>query len=360
MVLVSKELENVHVVFDVRELCLLQSPYLVTPALRVLPISWTESLLFRYRSASILANHLMAWRSLFDLIKPDLVVYDASPAALIASLGEGWLKWTVGNSFFMPRVDMPFVGVYPNAKQGAETAERLKKSERIFIGLVNEAFAEAGLDRRIGNVRDILGQVDRELLRNLPQFDYFGARSTGEYVGMPSSISRSAIVPAWPSRSKLKVFAYLKIFPGLERLLAGLERAGLFAVIYIRGVAEATKQKYSSHLFLDGPASMDVVCAEADLVIHMAGSQTVARCMQSGVPQLLIALGMEQLFTARAAQKLGAAVVTQGEARSYDVVISQALLHASKGRRVIEGCDPAFLDGSRYAARMAQLIDQLD
>jgi len=360
VVLVAKELDNIHVMFDIRELCLLQSPYLVTPTLSRLPISWTESLIPRYRSTAKFANHLAAWRSLFDVIQPDLVVYDSSPAALVASLGSHWLKWTVGNAFSMPRMDLPFVGVYPSAHKGEETVERLRKSEEIFLSMVNDSLLLAGFDQKIGDLREIPAQADRELLKMAPQFDYFSARSTGEYVGVPApALAKSAVAPCWPATSRFKVFAYLKNFPGLERFLASLEQAGVSAVIYIRGLAAATKKKFAGHLFLDGPACMDVVCAEADLVIHMAGFQTVSRCMQVGVPQLLIALGMEQLFTAKSAQKLGAALVTDGEAKNYGVVISQALLHASKGRRMIEACEPALLDGTRYATRMAELVDQL-
>ncbi len=313
-------------------------------------------LLLRYRGAQRLANYLSAWRSVLELIKPDLVVYDSSPTALIASLGGAWSKWTVGSPFFMPRIDTPRVGVFPNADAEDATLKRLERSERDLLTLVKAARQLVSWGSGPEAVRDFIAEAELQMVTTLPQFDYFGSREIGEYVGMPASGVAGACPPAWPVGSGPKVFAYLKSFPGLKALLAALESSGVSAVIYSRDISAADRKKFARNVYLDAPASMDAVCAEADLVIHMAGSQTVARCMQSGVSQLLIATGLEQLFTAQAAQRLGAAFVVQGSTAKFDVVLRQALLHARKGRLPFESARPEQLDGSFYDERVANAI----
>jgi hypothetical protein len=354
--LVVKELQNVHAVYDVNKIELLQAPCVTTPPSKLPLISWSEMLLLRYQSSALLANHLAAWRSIFSLINPDLVIYDSSPAALIASFGAPWLKWNVGSPFFMPRFDTPEFGVFPVAKREPAMLKRLKNSERQFLRLVQESFVLIGESRQISAVRELVAQADKELLTTLPQFDYFGSRSTGEYLGMPASIGGGAALPTWPVDSGIKIFAYLKRFPGMGSFLEALERSGVGAAIYSRDISSALKKKFSKNIYMDSPASMEAVCDDADLVIHMAGSQTVARCMKVGVAQLLIATALEQLFTAQSAQKLGAAFVVMGTASSYDIVIKQALLHAAKGRRPFKGARSEFLDGSYYEARASELI----
>lgn len=354
--LISKELHNIQAVFNVRDVTILQAPYDTTPSPKQIPISWCEMLLLRYRSATRLANYLSAWRSILELIQPDLVVYDSSPTALIASLGGNWSKWTVGSPFFMPRIDTPQVGAYPNAKSDEATLKRLNKSELDLLTLIQKSQQLASSDSGLTAVRDLIAQADLQMLTTLPQFDYFGQRRIGEYVGMPASGVTGACLPAWPAGAGPKVFAYLKSFSGMTSLLTALEKSGASAVIYSREISAADKKRFAGNVYLDAPASMDAVCAEADLVIHMAGSQTVARCMQLGVTQLLIATGMEQLFTAQAAQRLGSAFVVQGSSANFDLLIRQALLHARKGRRPLDGVQSELLDGSFYDARVAAAL----
>jgi hypothetical protein len=102
---------------------------------------------------------------------------------------------------------------------------------------------------------------------------------------------------------------------------------------------------------------MDAVCAEADLVIHMAGSRTVARCMLSGVPQLPIATGMEQLFAAKAAQGLGTAFLLDASSAGFEVILRQALIRARQGRRPYEGVRSELRDGS-FMTRELPLLFQ--
>jgi hypothetical protein len=357
--LIAKQLHNIQTVFDIRQLTVLQAPHDNTPKPRKIPISWCEMLLLRYQNSDRLANFLAAWRSVLDLIEPDLVVYDSAPTALIASLGGRWTKWTVGSPFFMPRIDTAQVGVFPNADSNPNSIKRLENSEAALLSLIGKAHETLAWQTRLARMHDLLAQADLQMVTTLPQFDYLGTRQIGEFVGMPASIDGQTCQPAWPWGSKPKVFAYLKAFHGMRALLGALEKSEASSIIYSRDISAADKKKFASLTYLDAPASMDAVCAEADLVIHMAGSQTVARCMTSGVTQLLITTAMEQLFTAKSAQQLGAAFVVHDSSANFELFIRQALLHARKGRRPFADARPELLDGSFYDARVATALAEL-
>ncbi len=353
--LVAKELEGIRPAYLNRSIRLFQAPWDTTPSPRVLPISWSETLLLRYRSADRLASYIAAWRSIFDAVLPDLVVYDASPTALLASIGAPWAKWTVGAPFFMPRTDLSVLGMYPNVASMRDSVSRLKGSERSLLRMIRESLAVLGLPM-ISGIAEILSQVDRELLTTVPELDYFGRRSTGEYLGMPASNLDGASLPAWPNASGPKIFAYIKKCRARDSFLADLESLGLAAMVYAPGSPAGLESSFPSHVFLKRPASMIEVCQQSDLVVHMGGSQTVARCLAAGLPQLLLVQGMEQLFTARSAERLGAVIVSSASASKFDEAITAASQLAARGRFPAPDIAEPLLDGSLYEQRVSELL----
>ncbi|MEA5472741.1 nucleotide disphospho-sugar-binding domain-containing protein [Synechococcus sp. CCY9201] len=356
--LVVKELANIRAVYETMPHHVFQAPYETTPGCAITPISWPEMLMVRYGRSKKLSCFLEAWYSILDLVNPDLVIYDASPTALLASLEYSCMKWTVGGPFFMPRTDMPFVGIMPNASGTPDVKKRLHDSERTFLDVVNQALIQTGRSA-IANVKDIIEQMDKQLLTTIPELDYFGARSIGDYVGMPPSDVPGIALPPWPAAARLKVFAYLKIFPGWETFLEDMEAIGLPALIYTRDASNALKGKLKRHIFLESPASMDEVCSQADLVVHMAGSQTVARCLHAGVPQLMIGTGLEQIFTAKAAEKIGAGLVLKPSKSGYGEQLEAAIALAKKGRIKFPKERREMLDGAYFNSHVRAFMQEL-
>lgn len=356
--IVVKELENIDSIYGDREITLYQAPYDTTPRSQILPCSWPETLLLRYRSTERLRSYLRAWKSVFNAEEPDVVIYDAAPTAMIASLCGGWRKWAVGSPFFMPRVDLPLMGAFPLRVTVEKLQQRLRSSESRLLKLIHGAL-DSQERLALLDIRDIILQLDTELLTTIPEFDYYGARRRGEYVGMPSSPPSGAPLPAWPTGTRLKVFGYLKSFKGWEKLLQEMESENLPAIIYSRDANEPFRHQFKRHVFISAPADMVSVVAEADLVIHMAGSQTVARCMQNGVPQLMITTGLEQLLTAQAAERIGAGIQVSQSTESYIPKLRQAVELARNGKLSLHLERSDLLDGSYYERRARELISSL-
>jgi hypothetical protein len=51
--------------------------------------------------------HQQAWRNLYDLVKPDVLICDHSPSALLAARGQSFAVATVGTGFFTPVDESP-------------------------------------------------------------------------------------------------------------------------------------------------------------------------------------------------------------------------------------------------------------
>ena len=356
--LAVKELDGVHSVFPEYSLNLFQAPYDNTPAVNKEPISLLEALLARYREPRRLASYLVAWRSIFRSVSPDLVIYDSSPTALLAGLDGEWAKWTTGSPFFMPRTDLPYVGPFPNISSFEEHGARLERSQHQLLSLVNASLSEAKMDS-ISNVGEIFNRVNRELLTTVPELDYFGPRSVGEYIGMPASPEANRSLPPWPEKRKLKIFVYLRDFKGREKFIASLGEKGLYSIVYSPGMGRRQSESFAGHVYLDGPALMSEVCQQADLVVHMGGSQTVARCLAAGVPQMLLVSSMEQTFTAKSALNFGSMVICKALASDYSRAIDKAVEIAERGRFDPPLIQPELLDGSVMNRRIPRLFDEL-
>lgn len=359
VVLALKELERARSTFGSWPVRLFKAPHFVDPPLRYEPLSWVEYLLARYQSSSRLTSFILAWNSIFDAVQPDLVIYDAAPTALLASFGFPWLKWTVGSPFFMPRIDLPFIGLFPTVKALTEISPRLRESQDRLLLIIQDSFIDTGKPAIFESISSLL-QVDQELLTTIPGFDYYGPRPSAKYIGMPGSIAASAQSFAWPSPSRLKIFAYLKGFGHkLKHLIAALNRSGHSMVIYAPDVPKSLESDFPGHCFLSGPASMNQVCAESDLVIHTGGSQTVAQCLASGIPQLLLVPALEQRFTALAARQLGPIVACNANQESYLDAVDEALRIARMGRVAPPTIDISLLNGASYDANVKQLVSSL-
>jgi len=62
-----------------------------------------------------LAGRVTAWRNLFNYVKPDVIVFDHSPTALLASRGLDVKRALLGTGFYYPTHETP----WPSFRQGA-------------------------------------------------------------------------------------------------------------------------------------------------------------------------------------------------------------------------------------------------
>lgn len=327
--LVARELTGIAAVFGDLPMTCLQAPF------KQFPVQADQSaygslthVLFRqcFSSASELVMYVRAWRGLFELVKPDLVLFEHAPTALVASCGYSFKKVLVGNGFSIPPISTnrrdPFA-VFINTPTSPEAIRSLQQDDVVVLQIINSALGQLG-SARVPCLADLYTQADEQFLFTVPELDHFGPRK-GVYIGVESAPPKEA--PVWPSTGGQKVFAYLSPVPGLEKLLSSLQAAKVCALLYVRGLPTALRDAYASeHLhFLDHLVDMRSVGQQADWVISHGNHISTALFMQAGVPQLLLPLHQEHLFVCLRLQAQGAAVLAYQDQSAYEIEVNQMI-----------------------------------
>lgn len=307
------------------------------------PLNYTEMLLrFGFYSADLLSAMARAWRNLFELLQPDLLVFDHSPTALLASRGLGIPRLMLGNGFFSPPREAPLP---PFAWWSREVpAARLADSEQRVTAVANGV-----LDRlaapRLGCVADLF-EVEADCIAAFPELDHYPARPAAAYVGPLFSL-RAAAPAQWPAGPGPRVFAYLKpAHRAFEPMLAALGALDAPVLVHAPGVSARTMKTHQSATlsFSVAPVDMEAARAGCELAVCHAGIGTCAAMLLAGRPMLLLPAHTEQEMMARRIEALGAAVVLH---------VDQALGDSRRLLRRLAGEGALARQAAAFAARHA-------
>jgi hypothetical protein len=241
-----------------------------------------------------------AWRGLFDLVQPDIVLYEHAPTALVASHAYGFKKVLVGSGFMVPPAEEGQAGPFlpfMTTPRTADVTAALQADDALLLALINTALARVGV-AQLPSLARIYTQADQRFLMTLPQLDHFGERSGQPYLDTGPPGAQSA--PLWPPGTGPKVYGYLQHIPSLEKLLQDLLAAKVCALLVVRNVPPELKRAYTSDQmhFSDTLVDLNPVAREAAWAINHANINTATVFVKAGIPQLLIPRHQEQLFVA--------------------------------------------------------------
>lgn len=309
-----------------------------------------------------LEMYLRAWRALFDLVKPDLVLFEHSPTALIAAYGYKFKKVLVGNGFSIPpqplEAGAPFAP-FVTTPRTPEVLVGLRSDDAVLLTVINRALARLGL-AALPSLSDIYGQADEQFLMTLPVLDHFGQRPGQRYLGVEPPKSHPA--PQWPVGTGAKVFGYLQAFPSLEKLLQGLQSAQACALLHVRGLPPALREAYSSKqiCFTDQLLDLSQVAKQAAWVVTHGNHNTMASFVRAGVPQLLIPLHQEHLFASLSLVAQGCALMAYQDQPGFTEEIAALNSNPQFGQRAAKlssQCpDLAALDAAGHIGRRLQIL----
>lgn len=262
-----------------------------------------------------LAVLLSAWLGILHSFRPDVVIAEHSPTALLAARTLGLKRLLIGNGFLVPPLDSP-LGIFPDVPRTAPVLERLEHDEAEVLAVVNHAL-DALRCPSLPRLSDIYGASHGRLLLTFPELDPFGPRPDAGYYGLWASGEKPRVT--WPGTRKKKVFAYLGEFSGAATLLKELQARDTSTVVYAPGLPAGLRKEASGRnlRLLETQVDLDRVGEEADLFVSHGAHTSVARTLLKGCPQLMIPIYKEQLFTARRVRELGAGLVCSAEQESY-------------------------------------------
>lgn len=257
-----------------------------------------------YGNVELLTGLVKAWRELFDTYCPDLILYDHSPTALLASRDMECKKAVIGPGFFIPPdiKSLPLLREVPKP-DGA----RLASDDARILANINQVLDRLG-SQKIDRVSQLY-DIDNKLLMTFREMDtYHKVRPQQglNYWGIGRSGLGSEAV--WPEGKDKRIFAYLKPFKTLPALLQHLQKLNTPVIIYAPELSDEIKQKFASQslCFSSLPVNLDQVASSCDIAITNGNHTTTATFLLAGKPQLLLPLTLEQAISAHNVEQIGA------------------------------------------------------
>ena len=290
----------------------LQAPVWLTSVQGLPPeINFTETLYrFGYLYPDGLLSMAKAWRAVWQLLQPQLLIFDHAPSAMLAARGLGIPRMLIGNSFGVP----PLIRPLPRFSwwtNGFGDQARLEETESRATRNSNTVLTRLGAPP-ITQVSDLF-QAEATYICGRPPLDVYGTRNPEAYIGPINNLA-SGVAPVWPWGESPMVFAYLKPqYPHFEALLNAIINSQARYLIFAPGIPEALLKRYQkAHVaFSSAPLRMDEVVKQCHAVICHAGGMTDI-ALEAGKPVLLLPTQMEQTMTSHRADALGADAAAEG------------------------------------------------
>lgn len=308
-VLLLRDISRADALLTPHDLEYLQAP-VWSAAVSGLPpdINFTETLFrFGYLHPPGLLSMCRAWRALWELLRPEAMLFDHAPTALLAARGYGVPRVLVGNSFAIPPAQSPL----PRYRWWQETpgeAARMRDTEQRATGNANIVLSALQAPP-INRVADLYA-CEASFITGRPALDVYGPRPATCYVGPVNNVEHGA-PPQWPPGDAPAVFAYLKPhYPHFEAVLDAMAHTPARFLVFAPGMPERLKARHAqaAMCFSDTPLRMRDVVAQCQAVVCHAGGVT-DEALEAGKPLLLLPTQMEQAMVSQRVAALGAGVV---------------------------------------------------
>ncbi len=282
----------------------------------VSPASYADILLGSgYADAKELTALLVGWRSLLEGWRPDLVVADFAPTALLAARSLDLPRVTFGNGFFVP----PPVSALPAFRYDETIApERIAAADASALASANAALAAVGMPplARLCDQFD----ADEHFLCTFPELDHYQNRPASGYWGPRFRLDRGLNIE-WPDGQGKRIFVYVKrTLPQLDTLIDYLAATPHRIVAFIPDLEEPRRARLAARrrVVAERPVRLDLLMRQCDLII-CHGGEIAAGALLRGVPQLVFPTHYEQYLTARRLEQVGSGVWLSPAAAAGDV-----------------------------------------
>lgn len=312
-----------------------------------------------YLDADALAGLCEGWRGLFRQGRPDLVIADYAPTAILAARSLGLPSAAVGPGFTMPPADAPLP---PLRGWEAPQPARLRATEARLLDSANRVLAAHGAAPLAHGAGLLLG--DHALLCTWPELDHFGRSGDGPWLG-PNLPQPAGCAPAWPDGGGRRVFAYLRRgVPESADVLAALLRQGCRVLCYMPDVAAGAPApvEHPQLAYAAGPVALPAALAQCALVVSHAGEAVVAQALLAGRPLLMLPHTAESFLMARRVGQLGAGInaMERPRPRDWDAMV-RALLEQAIYREAAAGFARrhADFDPQRQAEALADRFEEI-
>jgi len=256
-----------------------------------------------YHDVNMLTAMIQSWRNLYEIIKPDIIIFDYSPTAMLAARNIDAKRVAIGTGFHLPPDTTPVPGIWAALGRDQDHLGLIEFESKILVP-INEALSINKIEP-LEDFCDLL-KTDVKLFRSFSEMDHYQSRKNAIYSGVLKSAPGAE--PKWPAKSGPKIFAYLTPFKNLPKLLAHINRRKFPTLIYGDGLSAKLRKEYASSTlhFSEHRLDMKTIGETADVAITNSGHGGACELLLSGVPSLLLPLNLEQHMVANNIVRMGA------------------------------------------------------
>ena len=300
----AKDLPRAQAILPSELLTLIRAPVASNPVREIRPALTFAHVLNNvgFHDVNDLRQRVMEWRLIYSNIRPDVVVFDHSPTALLAARGIPAHRVLLGSGFFCPPDRSPL----PNLRPWIETdPARLIAQERFVLDNINALLGELGqapLDR----ITQLYSEVEGNFLTTFQELDHYRDRPEVRYWGAWTKTAGEK--PQWPAGAGKRIFAYLKPFEGLMHLLSLLRTLNQPTLVSCDGIDSSIQRTCAAPniRFDDHRINLEIVGRECDLGILNGNHGTTIALLLAGKPSFHVPITLEQAMLADAVRRMGA------------------------------------------------------
>lgn len=300
----------------------LQAPTLPERRSTGVPLNYAGILLrFGYAQFEDLLGLVVAWRELLGLLKPDVVLVDHAPTAILAARTLGIPVMLFGSGFMTPPAQSPL----PNMRPWLNIPlKQLHELDAAVLGSLNAVLAYFG-HAPLQYLAELF-QVAETTLLTFPELDHYAQRGPASYWGaLPAAVAHP---PQWPTaladNGQLlpRVYAYLRVSGAhVEAAFQALQALACNVLVYCPDADVGFRQRYQTArlAFADQPVDLHQAARDAVAGVSYASSHTTTAFLLAGKPLLLLPAHLEQFLLARRVEEMGAGVLLNPEQPPTDL-----------------------------------------
>lgn len=300
----------------------LQAPFhpVKSHANRGTPLVYSDDLrACGYADADVLTGLLRAWRDLYDLLDPDVLIVDSAPTALVAARGFDISCVSLAGGYGAPPRTAPLSPIpYWTSVSEAQRA----KHEHETLRVLNQACERFNLPP-YAHFFEVLEGAELAYVASFEGIDHYPDRAAAErdtaqrlgrsfspqkYIG-PLLVQDRGLQTTWDASAQHRILGYLpRHHPGLEPCLKALSGfpSSTHVILAVPGIAPALVRKYGRpHVrIFDQALRIRSLLADCDVGISHGGIGITHSFALAGCPQLVFPFHVEQVMVARALGRL--------------------------------------------------------
>lgn len=266
-----------------------------------------------YHQVDALFGLVSAWRSLYHFIKPDLILFDHAPTALLSARGllkhgKAVAKIAVGMPFSVPDDNRPAGVFFP----GDLAKNDIVQYEDDLVKVVNKVCIELSIPR-INNLADLFSDFDKCIFQTYSELNHYGYRSAEQrhktvYVG--ASVPKFSELAVFPHFKGPKIYCHVKGSAETAVLLKTLQAIECSAIVLVDGIPDSIIQAHQSRhiLYIDKPVNVRDILEKTTFAILNGGVNSVSLFMRAGLPVALFPLNIEQFLMVKRVEALNAGI----------------------------------------------------